>query len=237
MILFLQPDLMPLVKTFVILFLMLFVAGVAVTTAAWFGLRFFARYLNTRRDTWEATARLLGLEINREYRRPIKPLEGVYQDLRVKIFHESVPKNRGRSFDLYTVCEVHLRPEAFGFPFEVRCEDSIIQGIARFIGKGDVEIGLPGFDKSFYVDCPDAEAVRCLLSADQPDGQTVNLAADLMLFRKSYWDVRIADDLVCLKLDGEFFEVAKIRPMLDDAVYLAERMRAARKKLSSLSTV
>lgn len=224
MVLLFEP--VSLGEFFLIFFLILLVAGAALPFVVYFGLKYFAKFVNTKRDSWEDTAAQLGLEVQREHNELIKPLKGLYQNYPVRVSRESV--SRGElSYDIYTVCEAYL-PTVLPFSLEIKSEDVIKQALASMFRNKEVKIGIPGFDRSFYVDCPDDEAIRRLLSVDLPDGRTPNLLADLLLIKKSADQLKITDELVYIKKEGEFFDAADIRPIIDAAVYLAKRIEAAR---------
>src|SRR5688500_9612087 len=90
-----------LTEFFVKMFLILIVSGILWVPAAYLLLKYFAKTLNFRRDSWQETARELGLEIQHEYNRLVKPLAGNYQGYRVKISHEHVQTGK-TSYDSYT---------------------------------------------------------------------------------------------------------------------------------------
>lgn len=208
------------------MFLILIVSGVLWIPAAYFLLKYFAKTLNFRRDSWTETARELGLEIQQNNGLRVKPLKGIYQGCRVQISHDHVPKGK-TSYDSYTVCEAFL-PTPINFPFEIKSENFIFQALASVFRNKEVKVDIPGFDNSFFLDCHEEEAIRRLLFADLPDGRTPNLIADLLLIKKSSYQLKVTDESVYLKNEGEFLEEANIRPMLDSAVYLVKRIQSAR---------
>jgi hypothetical protein len=221
-----------LTRFFVIMFLVLIVSGVLWVPAAYFLLKYFAKTLNFRRDSWAETARELGLEIQMNNGLRIKPLKGTYLGCRVQISHEHVPKGKA-SYDSYTVCEAYL-PAAINFPFEIKSENVIYQVLASPFRNKEVKVDIPGFDNSFFVDCDEEDTMRRLLGADLPGGRTPNLIADLLLIKKSFYQLRITDELVYLKNEGEFLEAADIKPMLNSALYLVKRIHSAREMIEKV---
>lgn len=190
----------------------------------------FAKAMRYERDTWENLAKELGLKINEKGGGFLfKPMVGNYKNCQVEILVKGEASSNVRT-EHYTVCNAYL-PTKMDFLFEVRSESNLAQTFASALGKGDFKIGIPGFDKSFFIDCYYEEKMSNLLGVDLENGRTPNLITDLLLVRKSYNNVKIDDELVCITVYDKIIESSEIKPVLNEAVYLAERVEKARRKV------
>lgn len=184
----------------------------------------FGRRLIGKKDTWKDTAKQLGLGIPDDRGLALMPMEGIYDGFQVRIINNRIPD------DLYITCEVYL-PTKSNFSFNIEAAGSIMQAISSAFGKGGIEVGVPGFDKSFSVNSTDENKIGELLAVDLENGRTPNLIADLLLINKSFSQVKITDSLVYLRKEEEMVEASAIESLLESAIYLAKRINSARKKL------
>lgn len=220
-------DTLPVIKLLALMLLVFVITAVLVGALLYVGY-LYLKGLLAKRDVWENTAKELGLSVGVGGISIFKPLTGIYKGHQVEVRYYRIPRAVSVKYDPYTDVKVFL-PSEFDFPFEVRAESSAIQTVAWAVGKGDFDLGIPEFDKNFYIDCPEQKAISTLLCANLPVGQTPNLAEDLLLTGKTFHDLKVTDEFVHITTDGEILQAAKIKPMLDSAVYLAKRIEEARK--------
>jgi hypothetical protein len=188
---------------------------------------------NRQKAVWNDTIQKLGLEFNPNTEGLLKPFavaEGEYQDCKVKVAFLVVQSGEDSS-DIYTFCEAFF-PTSLDILLEIKSEQEIIQALKSVFEKDIVEIGLSVFKRSFMVKCPNDEKARQLLTSDLPGGESQNLAADLLMTKRFVEYIKVSDESVYLKNNGQLLELEEIKPILDSAVYLVKRIQMAREKLA-----
>lgn len=118
-----------------------------------------------RKRQWSALAAELGLEATEEGLR----LDGNLGAHRVSVWiitrrgtrDGPFTDRRGGNTRFYTAVRTELF-NPLGTELEVRPE-GLGSKLRKAVGKGDVEIGDPGFDRSFWVTAEDAESARAVL--------------------------------------------------------------------------
>lgn len=177
-----------------------------------------------QKAVWKNTLERLGLEEDVREQSAYFDVAGKYRKRKVKISFPAV--SDGESTDISTVCEAF-----FSIPldiiFEIKSEGEINQALKAVFEENKVKLGLPDFEDKFAVICQHQERLRQILTSDLSGGKTQNPAADLILVKESVEYIKITDESVYLKNKGQLLEINEIKPLLDAAVYLAERFETA----------
>lgn len=191
--------------------------------------RVLAGIINQRRDSWELSARELGMSIDHASGGLNKDMIGTRDGRSVRVTRYSVPKGE-HSADHYVAVEVSMQlPLAFSF--EIKRPEMFCQQVASFFSD-DVDIGHEPFDKAFSVETSDTPSLMELLNVEMLDGENSNLIGDLMAARKKYHRVKATTSSLSLSsLMADLTDASPIEPALQRAILIAERFEKAAGKI------
>lgn len=207
----------------------LIITFVVIGGGAYLFLRVFASLLNSRRDSWESSAQDLGLQVDRNAGTIYKPFTGMRKGKSVTVSHYAVMRDED-SADDHVEVKTSL---AFALPFSFAIEkpEMFYQKVVAFFSPNDDDIGHEIFDKRFKVECSDVGDFNALLNVELSGGDSPTLLTDLLLAAKRFHRVKIDDSSVKLGFRADFSDSASIEPVIEKAIYLAERIEAAGKKI------
>jgi len=226
----------PLLIWFLVLFAAIVLIILLIAGFIWLIRRIISEHtdLNIREKTvWQNTLQQLGLKFNPNTEGLLTPFavaDGEYQDCKVKVAFLVIQSSEDSS-DIYTFCEAFF-PTPLNINLEIKSEGKFKQALKSVFEKDRVEIESSDFKGNFVVKCPNDEKARQILTSDLSDGETRNLAADLLMTKRFVEYIKITDESVYLKNKGQLLELEEIKPLLDSAVYLVKRIQTAREKLA-----
>lgn len=191
--------------------------------------RVLAGIINQRRDSWELSARELGMSIDHAPGGLNKDMIGTRDGRSVRVTRYSVPKGE-HSADHYVAVEVSMQlPLAFSF--EIKRPEMFYQHVASFFSE-DTAIGHEPFDKAFTIETSDTPSLMELLNVEMLDGENSNLLGDLMAARKKYHRVKATTSSLSLSsLMADLTDESPIEPALQRAILIAERFEKAAGKI------
>lgn len=186
---------------------------------------------NHQKAVWKDTLEQIGLKLdpNNQGLPQYFDVAGEYQNCKVKIAFSAIQD--GETSDIYTACEAFL-PASLNILLEITSEGRIKQALNSVFEENKIKFGLPDFESRFKVTCLNDEKARHILTSDLSDGETRNLAADLLSIKEFAEYIKITDESVYLKNKGQLLELKEIKPLLDSAVYLTKRIQKTTNKLA-----
>ena len=203
--------------------------AVVVGAAAYFGLKIFASFLNSRQSSWEASAAGLGLSVDRSAAGIYKPLTGERNGRKLVVSYYSVVRDED-SFDDHAAAEVALQ-HAVPFSFEICKTEMWIKRLAEDLNFRDPDTGHKIFDRAFDSSASDISSLNFLLNVEMLDGQTPTLLTDLRLTAKRFFRVKVTDKSVTVGSEADLSDAKQIEPAIERALYLADRVETACRKL------
>jgi hypothetical protein len=179
------------------------------------GIVFFVlRRSSKNRLLWNSVSKNLNLNMPNP-----KKLEmsGFYNGCEVKL---SIGARRSSdSTEYFTYCLTE-----FSHPFRLLLKISSPKGIiSKVFGTAQ-----SNFERTFNVECYDANVLQRLLLSDFPSNKTQNLMGDLMLANQSIQTINITDKKVYTETSGQTGDENTLRQMLEITTYLANRFKMAR---------
>ncbi|HVF45942.1 MAG TPA: hypothetical protein VNA17_00100 [Pyrinomonadaceae bacterium] len=205
----------------------LLVFGIIGVGAVYLALRLLPVIINRRLDKLAQTAKALGLEVDRTAGHPlIKPLVGVYGKHNVEVLAFRQPAGEHSHINLVS-CEVFFA-EPIGFSFLIKSRPRFFQEVISVFTGPDPEIGVPSFDNAYHVETKSIADLRKMLLFEPDNGMRPCILTDIFLIQKRSRLIEATDTSVKVTVEGEVHEAERIKKGLNDAIFLAERFRAAR---------
>ncbi len=212
-----------------VIVMVVIIAGTAI--GGYIFVRVLAGIINQRRDSWELSARELGMSIDHPSGGLNKDMMGTREGRSVRVTRYSVPKGE-HSADHYVAVEVSMQMP-IAFSFEIKRPEMFYQHVASFFSE-DTTIGHEPFAKAFTVETSDTPSLMELLNVEMLDGENSNLIGDLMAARKKYNRVKATESSVSLSsLMADLTDASPIEPTLKKAINIAERFEKAAGTVSS----
>jgi hypothetical protein len=211
---------------------MLIVTVVVIGGGGYLFVRILASTLNSRRDSWEGSAHDLGFVVDRSAAAVYKPFSGERAGRKVTVSHFAVPRGE-HSADDYAAVEVSILP-SLTFSFKIE-KPEMLQIIAGLLGTDGPETGHDIFDKVFRVSSLNMPSLNAMLNVEMLDGQSPTLLTDLLLATKRFYRVKVNERSVTIGVKADFSRSDLIAPAIDRAVYLAERVEEASRKISPIT--
>ena len=203
------------------------IAGTAI--GGYIFVRVLAGIINQRRDSWELSARELGMSIDHASGGLNKDMIGTREGRAVRITRYSVPRGEHSAYH-YAAVEVSIILP-IGFSFEIKRPEMFYQHVASFFTE-DTTVGHEPFDKAFTIETSDTPSLMELLNVEMLDGENSNLIGDLMSARKKYHRVKATDNLISLsRLMADLTDASPIEPTLQKAISIAKRFEQAAGKI------
>lgn len=211
------------------IFIVLFIVG--SVGGGYIFIRILARMINKRRDSWELSARELGMSVDHAPGKFNKDIIGTRDGRSIRISRYSIPKSRYTA-DTYAAVEVSMQLP-LNLTFEIKRHEMLYQKVASFF-TGDEAVGHEPFDKAFDVEMSDTPSLMELLNVEMLDGENSNLIGDLMAARKKYHRVRATETSITLSsLTENLDDASPIEPTLKKAITIAERFEKAAATMAS----
>lgn len=224
---FFAPDLL---KMFLTIGGALLVTFIILGLGGYVFMRLIVLFINSKRDTWEETASQLGYQIDRTSPHIVKPLDGFENNFKVKVLSFAVPT--GENSVIYCIsCEAFFAAP-LTLTFEIKT-NAFFKGLAsRLFGGEDVEVGLAAFDNAFSVESLNPDLIQNMLVVEMLDGKSPNLITDLIGVKKKRETIKVTNSSVLVSTRAEPNDVTRIRSIISDTVYLAERFQAAKDRIA-----
>lgn len=227
--LLLASEPLPFWQGMLLMLVILIVTLVLTGFGFYYLIRILAGVIDQKRETWAGVAEDLDLEMTDSGGFLLKGMSGKRGDRNVSVTHFAVMTGENSSDDYAAVEVQFLTP--LNFSFKVNKLEMFYQKVVSFFDDYEQTIGHEPFDKVFKVEASHLPSLLDLLNVEIHDAESSSLLNDLLLAHKKYYRVTFTDTSICLGVRADLGDSHRIEPAIKKAIYLAERVETAAKKI------